>query len=120
MDSIQLWREKICLSIDPTPIKSNHDIRHFFLSPQSDNTSHVSRKRKRDRPAKIKAARQGQLMDFEFTKISPTSPSEEEEKEHEIELPLDFEEMIQRKQLHKNRKLVQQSQVSTTYQQRIK
>ena len=59
-------------------------------------------------------------MDFEFTKISPTSPSEEEEKEHEIELPLDFEEMIQRKQLHKNRKLVQQSQVNTTYRQRIK
>ena len=113
LDAIQLWREKICLSIDPAPIKSNHDIRPFFSTLHENEPTTPPRKRKRDTPTKKKSWTQGDLLQFQFTRTVPSSPNTDEETQEPL-LPPSFEEMIQRKQAHKNRSLVKQSSNTST------
>ena len=102
-------------------IKSNHGIQHFFSTLHENEPTTPPRKRKRDTPTKKKSWTQGDLLQFQFqfTRTVPSSPNTDEETQEPL-LPPSFEEMIQRKQAHKNRSLVKQSKGNSTYQQRLR
>ena len=74
MDTLHQWREKICMSIEPAPIKSNEEIRSFFPLQNDTPTLNPSRKRKHTSITTSKQS-QSQLFRYQFTRsIAETAP----------------------------------------------
>ena len=119
MDSLTQWREKVCLSLDPVPVKSHRDIRSYFHVPD-DSQPTICRKRKRETTTSSPPPRQGVLIDFHFTYMFPPSPPTIHSDSHEYEFPPSVVTKIQKRAAHKNRTLTQQSKANMKYQQRLR
>ena len=119
MGILHQWREKIYMSIEPAPIKSNKDIRSFF--PIQNDTPALNPSQKRKHPSIITSTQsQSQLFRYQFTQSTTEPTPPEDPPSNEYVLPPDIQQKIKRRESHRNCTITKQSNANTTYQQRIR